>query len=200
MSTLCIPPTMEHVEACNFGYQLNKCQPSAYPPTMSNVEAFQAFLQSRQTGLTQRSPEWVKARQNTIGASEISALTGSSPFDNQSSLVRKKTRPVDMSQNVACAWGFLFEPFARAYLEWEHNTKIFGHTTSLNLAKDHPLYGKVTCSPDGYFEARDKTIVLLEFKCPYKRKIVVNKIPCNTAIRYKPVSLLAEECNQRPVC
>ena len=82
-----------------------------------------------------------------------------------------------MSKNVACAWGLLFEPFARAYLEWEHNTKVFGHTTSLNLAKDHPLYGKVTCSPDGYFEARDKTIVLLEFKCPYKRKIVVNKIP-----------------------
>ena len=82
-----------------------------------------------------------------------------------------------MSKNVACAWGFLFEPFARAYLEWEHNTKVFGHTTSLNLAKDHLLYGKVTCSPDGYFEARDKTIVLLEFKCPYKRKIVVNKIP-----------------------
>ena len=166
------------------------------PPTMANVEAFQAFLKKRQTGLTQRSPEWVKARQHTIGASEISALTGSSPFDNQSSLIRKKTRPVDMSQNVACAWGFLLEPFARAYLEWQHITKIFGHTTSLNLAKGHPLYGKVTCSPDGYFEARDKTIVLLEIKCPYKRKIVVNKIP----LQYSDQIQTGPECNQRPVC
>ena len=71
----------------------------------------------------------------------------------------------------------LFEPFARAYIEWNHNTQVFGNTISLNLAENHPLYGKVTCSPDGYFKALDGSIVLLEFKCPFKRKIVVNKIP-----------------------
>ena len=48
---------------------------------------------------------------------------------------------------------------------------------SLNLAKDHPLYGKVTCSPDGYFSYKDESIVLLEVKCPYKRKIAVYQIP-----------------------
>ena len=47
----------------------------------------------------------------------------------------------------------------------------------LNLAKDHPLYGKVTCSPDGYCQALDGSIVLLEFKCPFKCKIAVNKTP-----------------------
>ena len=51
------------------------------------------------------------------------------------------------------------------------------HTISLNLAKNHPLYGKVTCSPDGYFQALDKSLILLEIKCPFKRKIAVNKIP-----------------------
>ena len=54
---------------------------------------------------------------------------------------------------------------------------MFGHTILLNLAKDHPLYGKVTCSPDGYFQALDGSIVLLEFKCPFKRKIAVHKTP-----------------------
>ena len=54
---------------------------------------------------------------------------------------------------------------------------MFGNTISLNLAEGHPLYGKVTCSPDGYFQALDGSIVLLEFKGPFKRKIVVNKIP-----------------------
>ena len=144
---------------------------------MANVEAFKAFLKERQTGLQQRSAAWVKARQHTIGASEISALTGASPFETPTSLIHKKLHPPDMSKNIACAWGKLFEPFARAYLEWEHNTHVFGNTISLNLAKDHPLYGKVICSPDGYFQALDGSIVLLEFKCPFTRKIAVHKTP-----------------------
>ena len=157
--------------------QLEERLPLASYPDMANVEAFKAFLRSRQTGLAQRSPEWLKARQNTIGASKISALTGYSPFENSSSLIRKKTRPADMSRNVACTWGFLFEPIVRGYFEQKHSVKVFGHMMSLNLAKDHPLYGKVTCSPDGYFSCKDGPIALLEFKCPYKRKIVVNKPP-----------------------
>ena len=51
------------------------------------------------------------------------------------------------------------------------------HTISLNLAKTHPLYGKVTCSPDGYFQALDESLTLLEIKCPFTRKIAVDKIP-----------------------
>ena len=147
------------------------------PTGMANVEAFQAFLKERQSGLIQNSREWVKARQNTIGASEIAALTGSSPFDTPSSLLHKKLHQPDMSKNIACAWGKLFEPFARAYLEWGHHTQVFGYDISLNLAKDHPLYGKVTCSPDGFFKALDGSIVLLEFKCPFKRKVAVFKTP-----------------------
>ena len=54
---------------------------------------------------------------------------------------------------------------------------MFGHTISLNLAKSHPLYGKVTCSPDGFFQALDKSLIMLEIKCPFKRKIATNKIP-----------------------
>ena len=146
--------------------------------TMSaRMTAFKAFLQEHQTGLVQRSPAWVKARKHTIGASEIAALTRASPFDTPSSLVRKKLHHPDLRQNVACAWGRLFESFARAYIKWKHNTQVFGHTISLNLAKTHPLYGKVTCSPDGYFQALDESLVLLEIKCPFTRKIAVNKIP-----------------------
>ena len=146
--------------------------------TMSaTVKAFKAFLQQRQTGLVQRSQAWVKARCHTIGASEIAALTGSSPWDTPASLLRKKLNPPDFSNNVAFAWGKLLEPFARGYIEWKHNAKVFGNTVSLNLAEGHPLYGKVTCSPDGHFQALDGSIVLIEIKCPFKRKIAVNKIP-----------------------
>ena len=143
----------------------------------ARVTAFKAFLKENQTGLIQRTPAWIKARKHTIGASEMAVLTRASPFDTPASLVRKKLHPIDLSQNVACAWGRLFELFAREYIEWKHDTKVFGHTISLNLAKSHPLYGKVTCSPDGYFQALDKSLILLEIKCPFKRKIAVNKIP-----------------------
>ena len=113
----------------------------------ARVTAFKAFLKENQTGLIQRTPAWIKARKHTIGASEMAVLTRASPFDTPASLVRKKLHPIDLSQNVACAWGRLFELFAREYIEWKHDTKVFGHTISLNLAKSHPLYGKVTCSP-----------------------------------------------------
>ena len=161
----------------NIANQLEKHLYLVSYPDMANVEAFKAFLKERQTGLQQKSEAWVKARQHTIGASEISALTGASPFETPASLVHKKLHPPDLSKNVACAWGKLFEPFVRAYFAWEHHTQVFGHTISLNLAKDHPLYGKVACSPDGYFQALDGSIVLLEFKCPFKRKIAVHKTP-----------------------
>ena len=144
---------------------------------MACVQSFKAFLKSRETGLIQKSAEWVKARQETVAASEISVLTGSSPFETKETLISKKICPADMSKNVACTWGFLFEPIIRRYFEEKYSVKVFGHTMSLNLAKDHPLYGKVTCSPDGYFSYKDESIVLLEFKCPYKRKIAVKKIP-----------------------
>ena len=143
----------------------------------SKMKAFQAFFQKRQTGLVQRSKAWVEARRYTIGASEMAALTGKSPFDTPRSLLRKKLDPPDLSKNVACAWGTLFESFARSYIEWKHNTRVFGHTTSLNLPPEHPLYGKVTCSPAGYFQGLDKSPVLLEIKCPFNRRLAVNKIP-----------------------
>ena len=176
----------DYVVESRIDNQLEKDLSLVSYPDMANVEAFKAFLKERQTGLQQRSEAWVKARQHTIGASEISALTGSSPFDTPTSLVNKKLHPLDMSKNVACAWGKLFEPFARAFLEWEHNTRVFGHTISLNLAKDHPLYGKVTCSPDGYFQALDGSILLLEFKCLSNARSQYTKPPLNTATRYKP--------------
>ena len=162
------------------------------PMTMSaRVTAFKAFLQEHQTGLVQRSPAWVKARKHTIGASEIAALTRASPFDTPSSLVRKKLHPPDLSKNVACAWGRLFESFAQEYIEWKHNTQVFGHTISLNLAKTHPLYGKVTCSPDGYFQALDESLVLLESAPSHARLRLTRSPPC-TAIRCRQGWLSAE--------
>ena len=131
------------------------------------------FLKPRSTGLKQNSSSWVEARKNTIGASEMAALTGHSPFETQKSLLLKKIQSVSMQSNVACAWGTLFEPIARKYFENKHSVSVFGHSVSLNLEKDHPLYRKVTCSPNSHFLNKDNTIALLEFKCTFKRKIAM---------------------------
>ena len=144
---------------------------------MTNVQAFMDFLKSRNTGLKQKSADWVRARQDTIGASEISALTGSSPYETPKSLLQKKIQPTDMHNNVACTWGNLFEPLVRRYFEQKHSVSVFGHSISLNLASDHPLFRKVTSSPDGYFLNKDNSLVLVEFNCPFKRKIAINRIP-----------------------
>ena len=59
----------------------------------------------------------------------------------------------------------------------KHSVSVFGHSLSLHLAENDPLFGKVTCSPDGYFLNSDNELVLLEFKCPFKREIANNRIP-----------------------
>ena len=83
-----------------------------------------------------------------------------------------------MHRNAACTWGNLFEPLVRRYFEQKHSVSVFGHSISLfYLASSNPLFRKVTCSPDGYFLNVDNSLVLLEFKCPFKRKIAVNRIP-----------------------
>ena len=144
---------------------------------MTNVQAFLSFLKSRSTGLKQKSADWVRARQDTISASEIATLIGDSPYETPKSLLQKKIQPTDMHNNVACTWGNLFEPLVRRYFEQKHSVSVFGHSISLNLVSWHPLFRTVTCSPDGYFLNKDNSLVLLEFKCPFKRKIAMNRIP-----------------------
>ena len=55
-----------------------------------NVQSYLKFLKARSTGLKQKSAAWVAARQDTIGASEIAALTGNSHFETRRSLFQKR--------------------------------------------------------------------------------------------------------------
>ena len=108
---------------------------------MANVPEFMNFLKSRSTGLKQKSADWVCARKYTIGASEISALTRKSPFEAPRTLLKKKVQQPSMHNDVACSWGSLFEPIARKYFEKKYSVSVFGHSLSLNLAENDPLFG-----------------------------------------------------------
>ena len=79
---------------------------------MADVPEFMNVLKSRSTGLKQKSADWVCARKYTIGASEVSALTGKSPFETLRTLLKKKVQPPSMHNNIACTWGGIFEPTA----------------------------------------------------------------------------------------
>ena len=57
---------------------------------MANVQDFTNVLKSRSTGLKQKSADWVCARKDIIGVSEVSALTGKSPFETPRTLLKKK--------------------------------------------------------------------------------------------------------------
>ena len=150
--------------------------------TMENNHAvldFKKFLNSRETGLKQGSLDWVNARLSTVGGSEISALTGSSPFETPTSLLAEKLQLGDtFTKNVSCTWGSIFEPLAREFFKRKHSVSIFGYDSYLRLPRDNPLYGKLTFSPDGYFLDHQKgTLKLVEFKCPCTRRIVRNAVP-----------------------
>ena len=153
---------------------------------MANVEAFKAFLKERQTGLQQRSEAWVKTRQHTIGASEISALTGFSLFETPASLVHKKLHPPDLSKNVACAWGKLFEPFVRAYLAWEHNTQVFGNTYHSTLPRTIPSMAKLPAVQTVTSKHSTGQSSCLSSSALSNARSQCTKPPLTTAIRYKP--------------
>ena len=144
---------------------------------MANVQEFMNFFKSRSTGHKQKSADWVNAMQRTVGASAVFVLTGKSSFETPKTLIQKKVQPPPMHNNVACTWGSLFEPIAQKYFEQKHSVSVFSHTLSLNLAENDPLFGKVMCSPDGYCLNSDNGLVLLEFKCLFKREIAINRIP-----------------------
>ena len=168
----------------------------------ANVQSFLKLLKVRSTGLKQKSAAWVAARQDTIGASEIAALTGNSPFETRRSLLQKKICPVSTHDKTACAWGFLFELIARKYFEKKHGVIVFGHSVSLDLARDHPLYKKVTYSPHGYFLNKANSIVLLEFKCPFKmRKIAMYRIPHHYRHQIQTgLAFSGGNVNKKPIC
>ena len=136
-------------------------------------------MASRETGFTQGSVDWVNARLSTVGASEIFALTGSSPFETPSSLLFKKLQPrYTFTKNVACTRGNVSEPLAREFFERKHSVSVFGYKSSITPHPDSPLSGKLSFSPDGFFfEHKQNALKLLEFKCPHTRRIVRGVVP-----------------------
>jgi putative phage-type endonuclease len=119
--------------------------------------------------IEQKSAEWYRVRENLITASDFAQALGHGKFGNQNDIIKKKVKPVDESgfsrMNPFFKWGNMFEPLAcKIYSLLHHN--IIVHEFGLIQHETRRYFG---ASPDGITEYG----VMLEIKCPYKRKIEV---------------------------
>ena len=132
-------------------------------------------------------------RGTVIGASELAALVGMSPYGNFESIARKKRSKNNSSySNSACWWGTVFEDVAVKYAEFELKTNIYGTNICVRPLEGTPLHEKYVVSPDGYgvvefveqdtgwfivresnnakrYGRRAPMTALFEFKCPHRR-------------------------------
>lgn len=126
--------------------------------------------------LQQKTPEWYKARNDLITASDFAQALGAGKFGTQRQLIEKKVEavlnPVDDSKplkNMFFEWGNLFEPVAcNLYSVMHGGVKVH----EFGLLR-HPTCSFFGASPDGITEDG----VMLEIKCPLKRKISPGDIP-----------------------
>ena len=97
------------------------------------------FIEAHGSAPLQRSDEWFLMRNNVIGASELAALVGMSPYQNFDDLARKKRSKSNSSySNSACWWGTVFEDVAVKYAESELSTKNKWYKHLRKTAGRHP--------------------------------------------------------------
>ena len=146
-----------------------------------------------ENGISQRTPEWLKAKTYTIGGSSLAVIQGNNPYSTIPKLVREKIGLSSFTPSLAVYWGNLFEDVIQRVVECDRNCKVIGENLYVDGVEG------IAYSPDGLavMQApvgfRDKTsgfttgdevestemadeIVLVEFKCPFSR-IPTNKPP-----------------------
>ena len=118
----------------------------------------------------QRTPEWYQQRENAITASDIPTVLGENSYKTPWNLLIDKcnANPKPFVGNAATQWGNHYEDTAIEKYSERYNKKVLSF--GLLLHRDHGWLGG---SPDGITTDG----ILLEVKCPIKRKIVMGEVP-----------------------
>lgn len=106
----------------------------------------------------QRS-EWLAERKSYLGASEIAAVLGVSPFDSAHDVWLAKTKGVQKEETIPMRRGTFMEPFIAS--EFERATGL--KTTESRLYR-HPKWSFLGCNPDRETEAHGVSGVPVELK------------------------------------
>lgn len=133
----------------------------------------------------QRSPEWFAQRHDKLTSSDAATALSINPYQKPHELLFKKCGydPKPFVGNVATLHGQRYEDFAiekycRVMGMTNYNFGLIAYTDvhSENIDANYFLAG----SPDGICTQNTDPYgepILLEVKCPYRRKIVMNKCP-----------------------
>lgn len=115
--------------------------------------------------IEQRSEEWFKLKEDTIGASEAAAIFGKSSFSSKNELLIRKCgykKENNSNMMIACMHGTKFEPVVQLLYETINNVELFEFGSI-----PHPELHMVSASPDGITPEG----VMIEIKVPIKRHI-----------------------------
>ncbi len=139
--------------------------------TLTEIKRYKHVLRQLQKIpiVKQKTLEWYELRQNMITASDFAQALGEGKFGTQNQLIIKKCQPVadgggDSKSNIFFKWGNLFEPIACTLYSMMHDN-IPVHEFGLLQHNKYKFFG---ASPDGISDIG----VMLEIKCPFKRKII----------------------------
>jgi putative phage-type endonuclease len=118
----------------------------------------------------QRSPEWFEQRNNAITASDIPTVLGENKYKSAWSLLMDKcnANPKPFVGNEATRWGTHYEDTAIEKYSQLRDKEVLSFGLLI-----HPEYPWLGGSPDGI----TKDGILLEVKCPLRRKIVHGECP-----------------------
>jgi putative phage-type endonuclease len=118
----------------------------------------------------QRSPEWFNQRNNAITASDIPTVLGENSYKTSLSLLIDKcaANPKPFVGNSATKWGTHYEDIAIEKYSELRNKEVLSFGLLI-----HPEYPWLGGSPDGITTDG----ILLEVKCPLRRKIVMGEVP-----------------------
>ena len=117
----------------------------------------------------QRTPEWYKQREGALTASDVPTVLGDNKYKTKYQLLLDKCgagKP--FTGNEATRWGNHYEDTAIEKYSELRNKKVLSFGLII-----HPEYPWLGGSPDGITTDG----ILLEVKCPLRRKIIHGEVP-----------------------
>lgn len=154
------------------------------------------YVSNLSSKILQHTPEWLEAKKIVIGGSTMASVLGMNVHTGKIKSLLSKYRQ-DNSNLEKMNWGNLLEDTIKLHIQDVYQTEVVADNSFIPLDVG-PCAGCIAYSPDGLcviknsilqeklgkcytdLNSLDKdgeSIILLEFKAPYSRRVDIKKIP-----------------------